>query len=227
MEGDETSAFGFNLGLMYKPTDRFSAGVSFHSEVEYNFEGTVTSTPALPILPAGDITADLTTPMNIAAGVAYKFTPDLLIAADFQYVGWESYDSLTVVFANATRSSSAREYENSFIARLGAQYQLSNTFGLQAGVYYDKNPVKEERINPTLPESDRLGLSLGLAYNITGTLGVQASYLYIHSFEMEVTKSKEYLLTQGVPEAVRLASALNGTYKSNASVFSLSFSYGF
>lgn len=227
MEGDDNSAFGFNLGLMYKPTECFSAGVSFHSQVEYNFEGTVTSAPALPILPSGDIKADLTTPMNLAVGLAYQFTPKFLMSADFQYVGWESYDSLTIVFANGTQSSSPREYENSFITRLGASYQVSDNLGLLAGVYYDKNPVKSERINPSLPESDRLGLSFGLDYDITKSFGVQLSYLYIHSFEMTVDDSKEYMLTAGVPEAVKLASALNGTYNSNANIVSLSLSYGF
>jgi long-chain fatty acid transport protein len=233
MEGDDMSAFGYNLGLMYKPSKRFSAGVSFHSEIEYNFEGDATATTNFPTYAAlfnGGIKADLTTPLNLAVGVAYEFTPELLVSADFQYVGWSSYDSLTVLFDTPLgRSSSAREYENSFITRLGAHYNVSNVLGLQAGVYYDKNPVKPERINPTLPESDRLGLSFGVEYDVTKNFGIHLSYLYIHSFEITIDNSEERLLPPGpsVPESVSAASALNGTYNSSASLFSLSLSYGF
>jgi len=226
MEGDDIAdAFGYNLGLMYKPTKRFSIGVSFHSEVEYNFDGEVSATTTFATYKAlfnGGITADLKTPFNLAAGLAYEFTPELLVAADFQYVGWSSYDSLTIQFNTpAGRSSSAREYENSFIARLGADYKISNNFDLQAGVYYDKNPVKSERVNPTLPESDRLGLSLGVGYNFSKNFGVDLSYLYIHSFELTVDNSKERLVSS-IPQT-----AFNGTYKSSASVVSLSLSFGF
>lgn len=226
MEGDDIAdAFGYNLGLMYKPTKSLSFGVSFHSEIEYNFDGEVSATTTFPTYRAlfnGGITADLKTPLNLAVGVAYQFSPVFLLAADFQYVGWSSYDSLTIQFNTpAGRSSSAREYENSYIVRLGADYKIANNFDMQAGVYYDKNPVKSERINPTLPESDRLGLSLGLGYNFSKNFGVDLSYLYIHSFELTVEDSKERLIAT-IPQT-----AFNGTYKSSASVVSLSLSLGF
>jgi long-chain fatty acid transport protein len=227
MEGEDNSSFGYNFGLMYKPTDRFSAGVSFRSEIEYNFEGNSTvenaTNPVYNTLFTSPITADLTTPMNLQVGVSYKFTPELLLAADFQYVGWSSYDSLTIVFNPPIgRAASPREYDNSFIARLGGEYTFSRELAMQAGVYYDVSPVKEERNSPSLPESDRLGLSLGLSYKLAGALGVQLSYLYVHSFELEVDNSLEMAVVPG-----RGVFPCNGTYNASASVLSLGFTYSF
>jgi long-chain fatty acid transport protein len=227
MEGDDKSSFGYNFGLMYKPTDRFSAGVSFRSEIEYSFEGESTvanaTNPVYNTLFTSPITADLTTPMNIQAGVAYKFTPQLQLAADFQYIGWSSYDSLTIVFNPPIgRTSSAREYKNSFIARLGGEYTFTRALAMQAGVYYDVSPVEPERNSPSLPESDRLGLSLGVSYQLAGALGAQLSYLYVHAFEQTIDNSKEITLVPG-----RGVFPFNGTYNSSASVLSLGLTYSF
>jgi long-chain fatty acid transport protein len=227
MEGDDNQAFGYNFGLMYRPTEQFSIGASFRSEVTYEFEGeAVASNATNPMYNAlfnSDITAELTTPMNLQFGLAYKFTPQLLVAADVQYVGWSSYDSLTIVFASPVgRASSPREYENSIITRLGAEYNFTNAFAMQAGVYYDMNPVKPERNSPSLPESDRLGLSLGLTYKLTGALGAQLSYLYVQSFEQNIDNSQEITFVPG-----RGAVPFNGTYNANANVLSFSFTYGF
>jgi long-chain fatty acid transport protein len=226
MEGDDKSSYGFTLGLMYKPSERFSIGASFRSEMNYEFEGEATpsnaTNPIYNVLFGSKISAELTTPMNAQLGLAYRFTPDLLVAADVQYVGWSSYDSLIIVFdSQVGRAASAREYDNSVITRLGAEYRFSKTLAMQGGVYYDMNPVKSERQSPSLPESDRLGLSLGLSYRITGGLGAQLSYLYVHSFEQEVTNSQEIAFVPG-----RGAVPFNGTYNAMANVVSISLTYG-
>ena len=63
LEGDDNSAFGYNFGIMWKPVKNVSVGASFRSEVNYDFEGTATSTGAEQLsseLPAGDISDELT-----------------------------------------------------------------------------------------------------------------------------------------------------------------------
>jgi long-chain fatty acid transport protein len=223
LEGDDMSAFGYNLGLLYKPSSEFSLGVSFHSQVNYNFEGeaTTTGSPQLATnFPNGDITAELTTPINLAVGAAYRVMPELLLSAEFQYVGWSSYDQLAIEFYDPKfNSASPRDYKNSWIARLGGEYKFSSDFALQGGIYFDKNPVKPERLNPTLPESDRLGLSLGASYKFTPAFGIQLAYLFIRAQQITVDNSLENY-TRGI-------APFNGTYNSTANIASLIFSYSF
>lgn len=223
LEGKDNSSFGYNLGAMYKPIPELSFGVSFHSEIDYAFKGTATTTGAPQLtgrLPFGNVVADLTTPLNLAIGVAYDVVPKLKISADFQYIGWKSYDTLGVDFEEASLKdiASPRLYDNSFIIRFGAEYKLLDNLNLLGGVYFDKNPVKPEYLNPSLPDADRVGLSFGLAYDITNKIGVSASYLFIRGSQITVDNSHESY-TQGF-------TAFNGTYNTYANLFALNFSYG-
>ncbi|MBZ0199810.1 MAG: outer membrane protein transport protein [Ignavibacteriaceae bacterium] len=224
LEGDETSAFGYNFGVLYKPTPKFSVGASFHSEIEYNFEGTAKTTGASQLaskLPNGDVKAKLTTPLNLAFGVAYQFTDELNISADFQYIGWKSYDTLKVDFVDPAYDdlASPRNYQNSWIARLGGEYKVTNTLTALAGIYYDKMPVEPEYLSPSLPDADRLGFTLGVDYKLTNSLGIGISYLFIRASELTVDNSKEMYTSGNTP--------FNGTYNSSASLLAVSFSYGF
>ena len=218
LNGKDNSAFGYNFGVLYKPIEKLSLGASFHSQVKYNFTGTATTVGdahlvALNELPAGAITANLTTPFNLTFGAAYDVMPELKLSLDFQYVGWKSYDTLAIEFANVPRVASPRLYDNSYIVRLGGEYKLTNTLSIEAGIYYDNNPVKPQYLNPSLPDANRLCPSIGLNYQVTPHLTAAASYLFIRSTELTVTNSLE-----GNPP-------FNGTYNSYANIGSISLSY--
>jgi long-chain fatty acid transport protein len=223
LKGNENAAFGYNLGLMYKPIKELSFGVSFHSQIKYDFKGTATSTGAQQLidagqLPNGDITATLKTPLNLAFGVSYDVIPQLKISADFQYVGWSSYDTLKVTFTNLPDLASPRLYDDSYILRFGAEYNVTNQFGILAGIYYDKNPVKPEYLNPSLPDANRLGFSFGIDYKFTDHLSASASYLFIRASQLTVSNSQESYTEGFTP--------FNGTYNSYAHLAALSISYG-
>lgn len=219
LEGNDKSAFGFNAGLMIKPLDFLTIGASYHSEVKYNFKGTATTTGPAQLaasLPNGDITADLTTPQNIAVGVAVDVNDRIKVSADYQYVGWSSYDKLEVTFTESgVVSSSPRLYDNSYIVRLGAGYKFNDQVTFMGGVYYDKNPVSTAYLNPSLPEADRLGLSFGVEGRLFDNLTITGSYLFIRAKELTVSDSKE--IYSGP------SSTFNGTYNSSANIFSLGF----
>ncbi|MFZ6033570.1 MAG: OmpP1/FadL family transporter [Melioribacter sp.] len=229
MNGDGT-AFGFTAGLLYKPTEDFSLGLSYRSEVSFDFEGSATSAPAgfvhpllgltLP-LPNGNIKAPLTTPQNITVGAAFAANDNLTLTADFQYVGWSSYDKLEVTFenydldlnpANGVQNvqSADRKYENSFIVRGGFEYCMQNGSKLRGGLFYDNSPVKDEYVEPTLPDADRIGLNIGYGLKLSDKFSVDVSYLYLIFMEREVTNSKFNF---------------NGTYSNSAHLLGVNFAY--
>ena len=231
LEGDDKSAFGYNAGIMWKPTKETSIGASFRSEVKYSFEGTATTEGAeqlSALLPSGNISADLSTPMNIQLGLGYRVIEQLQLSADFQWVGWSSYDKLAVDFEDEAYDdiSRPRDYEDTYAIRFGAEYFLNNQFSFLGGIYFDKMPVKPEYVSPSLPDADRLGFSIGVDAKIFENFGVCGSYLFIRSSELTVTNSRE-IYTPYEEGNEDSAPKFNGTYNSYANLVSLSVYYSF
>ncbi|HSW54483.1 MAG TPA: outer membrane protein transport protein [Ignavibacteriaceae bacterium] len=231
LEGDDKSAFGYNAGILWKPTKDLSIGAAFKSEVDYGFEGTATATGAeqlAAVLPKGNISAELTTPLNIQGGIGYRVIEQLQLSADFQWVGWSSYDKLAVDFEDPAYDdiSRPRNYEDTYAIRFGAEYFFDKQFSFLGGIYFDAMPVQPEYLSPSLPDADRLGFSLGIDAKIFENFGISGSYLFIRSSELTVTNSQEIYTPydEGNEES---ASRFNGTYNSSASLFSFSLYYNF
>ena len=224
-----TTAWGFAVGALFRPSKQFQVGVNYQSEVKFDFEGTATSTPKgfnHPLLgvfipyPNGDITAPLTTPQNITAGIAVMPNECWTITADYQYIGWSSYDKLEVDFKNYNSTnplapggsvqSVNRNYQNTYILRAGAEYKASDVLALRGGVLYDHNPVEDAYVEPTLPDADRVGINVGLGYKLSDKLSVDIAYLLLLFNDRTITNSNF---------------GLNGTYKASASLVGLDFSY--
>ena len=217
LNGKDNAGLGLNLGFMYKAFKEFTIGLSLHTAIDYKFTGTAVTTGASQLansLPYGNITADLTTPFNMTIGLAYDLLPKLKLSADFQYVGWSNYDTLIINFDHNTfpRIASPRLYNDSYIIRFGAEYKVNHSLAFEGGIYFDKNPVKSEWLNPELPDADRLGFSAGINYKITRGLTIGASYLFIRSKQLTVNNSNEL--------------GFNGTYNSFANIGFISLSYG-
>lgn len=238
MKGDNIS-YGFIAGMLYKPSADFSVGACFKSGIEYNFEGDAVltfdaATDALSkqvanaAFPSGKIKAPLTVPYVATVGIAYKANENLTLVSDFQYNGWKSYDKLEITFeqwkhpvTKSNVSTSKRDFQNNYIFRLGGEYNVNKDLDLRAGVLYDKNPVKDEKLDPTLPDADRVGFNVGLGYKFTDNLSVDLAYFYLHFVERTISNSQEFIPIAPTPIA------LNGVYDSHATLIGLNINYNF
>lgn len=207
---------GFNAGVMFKATPDFSIGASYRSSVKVDASGNASFTPNYaPLnLPNGEVATTLTLPATGFVGVAYTGIKDLEIEADYQYIGWSSYNELAIEFkANNTKSVSPKNYEDSYMLRFGGEYTM-DMFHFRAGYVYDRTPVKTEYVEPLLPDADRNGYCFGLGYDVTSNFTVEGSYMYLKFKQRDVVNS--------IPE-----NSFDGTYLTYVHLIGVNLGYRF
>ena len=219
LQGSET-AYGFNAGVHIKASEKFNIGLTYRSKVEVELtDGDVDFTvdPSLASsFPDGKFAATLPLVATTTLGFSYQACEKLLVSAEASFVQWGAYESLDFDFENNTASlqdsENARNYEDSYIFRVGAQYEYNEDLDFRVGFYYDQSPIQDEFFNPETPNNDNIGLTCGLSGHITERFGVDASILYIIGTERE----SEYQPAN-----------FGGKYASRAFITGIGFNYAF
>ena len=217
LTGKADHRVGYNLGVMFKPSEKLSVGVSYRSGVDAHVSGGDIALTNLPASAAGRFTAksfDVTLPLPdvYSFGIGVKPTEKLLIAFDANLVGWSTYQSLDFaytggVLGGATSSSSKRQYQNALAFRVGGQYMVTDKFALRAGTFYDFSAVRDGFVTPETPDADRLGFTAGFTYAVTERFGIDGSFLF-EDF-MKRSQTQDDLISNGTTDRVA------GTYKTN------------
>lgn len=194
MQGN-TTAMGFNVGVYFKPTDEFSLGIDYRSQVTMKIEDGDTKFTEIPAalsssFPAsGKFSAELPLPANLDVGLSYKLSDKFTIAAEINYIFWSAYDSLNIDFKEnndlLADSKNPREYSNTMIFRLGGEYQVSEKLIVRAGGYYDPTPTDANYFTPETVSLNTLAFTLGLSYMPVKGLSIDLSYLQLHGMESD------------------------------------------
>ncbi|MCQ0110650.1 long-chain fatty acid transport protein [Zhouia amylolytica] len=219
------NAWGYSLGMLFRPTEKWNIGVNYRSEIEMDAENGSADFQNVPSglqgqFADGTFNASLPLPAELTVGTSYQINDKWLVAFDFNRVYWDSYDSLNLSFSNGLQSTNPRNYKNSSTYRFGVQYVANDQFTLRGGYYFDESPVQEGYFAPETPRNDSDNFTGGLTFNVNSRFAIDASFLYIH-FE-EVDASYDYH-----PESNGQTSSFGGTYKNNAFIPGLSVSYKF
>ncbi|QCR24161.1 OmpP1/FadL family transporter [Pontibacter sp. SGAir0037] len=215
------SGIGFNAGIYFKPSEKFSLGLNYRSKVDMEVkDGDADFTVATGVQSRFQDTkfsATLPLPSTLTLGIGIMPTEKLTLAVDISRVGWSAYKSLRFDYDadvnGASFSENARNYKDAYIYRIGAEYNVTDVLALRAGAYLDKTPVEAGYLTPETPDADARGLSAGLGYKVTGNLSIDASFLYINKKERT--------------DEANLSGGIAGTYKSVAYIPGIGVTYNF
>jgi long-chain fatty acid transport protein len=226
LDGKGITAWGYNVGMMFNPTDKVRLGLNYRSEIIMEARDGEATFGELPTLLENDprfnpttFNADLPLPAEVTAGLSVQVSEKLLLAFDYNYALWNVYEALTVEFASGTTSVNPRNYKNASTYRLGAQYNATEKFTFRAGWYFDESPVQDGYFAPETPRNDSMGFTGGLTYQVNKKLGIDFSFLYLHFDEVE--NSYDFYQENGN------ALPFGGTYKSSVFSPGIGITYGF
>ncbi len=184
---------GFNVGIHMKASERMSFGLTYRSQVNMDLSGG-SATFKVPAslrstFPNTTFGSLLPLPQVATFGIALKPLNNerLTLALDFNYTGWNSYDSLRIDFDNHTamlqNMHAPRHYRNTLTTRLGANYKISKVVSVMAGGAYDPTPVTNGFVSPELPDADRVVVTTGAAIKPLKRFTVLAACEFVSSLK--------------------------------------------
>ncbi len=179
-------------------------------------------------------------PMNMTWGYEYTINKKTSVSTDFGFTRWSVFDNLNVPvdpiagtnlgglsgFHNTLLNSlfntpgpggaTDKDYHNSFTFGWGVSHKATDKLTLRGGNYYYTTPVSGHHLTPAVPDSNRTGVTVGLGYNLTDNLVLDAAYDAIFFFNRGVDNE----IGNALP-----ASSVDGTYKSFIHVWNFSLTY--
>jgi long-chain fatty acid transport protein len=214
--------FGFNVGVFGKLGDKTRVGISYKSKVKVDLEdgdATFSNVPA-SLLASGQLPAStkfnsgITLPGVLSIGASYQITEKWMATLQFDYTGWDVYDSLNFEFPDyaTLNSNNGRKYENSSAFRLGIEYKATAKLTARVGAGFDKTPVQDDYVGPDLPDANKQLYTGGISYMFNEKFSIDASYMYENLDERNGTYKEENF---------------SGSYKSRVHVFGVGLNYAF
>jgi len=222
LEGSATPAIGFNLGAYYEVNEKISLGINYRSKVDLTVEGG-DATFVVPSLvqsqfQAQKFDATLPLPSVFSIGAGIKASEKLQLALEWNITGWSAYKELKFDYdapvLGSTETVSDRNYKNSSVFKLGAEYMATESLALRGGIYYDQTAVEDGYITPETPDSNTLGYTLGLGYTVGERFTIDVHYLLVDKAERENVAAPN-------------SGGLDGTFESGANIFGFGLSYKF
>jgi long-chain fatty acid transport protein len=237
--------YGYHLGMIVKPSDRFSFGVRYLSgqSVAVN-DGAIDTTQIMtglklppqlggtsiddlvkPQFATGGKLSDQTATTNIplpaqfVAGVAIKASQSVKLFFDYQFTNWSAFDKLKID-GQYLDSEIPENYRNVNGFRMGTEIGSEKAL-FRAGFNVHGPAAPDQSVTPNLPEGSRQELMLGFGSKLSKAFRLDFSYMYLHQPDRA---GRSYA---GANPAAPTVADNNGTYSFMGHLFGLSMSVRF
>jgi len=220
------SSLSAGVGLMYKPSERASFGLSVRGPAKMKLTGKTTVSVDVPGF--GSVALDLDSetrfnlPWDIEIGFAYRLSDKFLFTTSAQYTMWSALENIDKTIKNVPREDLSiynieekepMNFKDILIVRAGMEYKISGGLALRAGIGLDRAATPAEYLNVANIDVDKFTLLGGIGYT-TGRMRIDFAYILADGKERE---KKEYTPPFGLP----------GRYNLSASIVGLGLSYAF
>lgn len=181
-EGDGWD-IGFNVGLLWKVTEKVNIGATYRSCTTIGTKGSTTvqnsvtlpSPPApfeVPAFPAVNqpAQADFPVPSKVIVGISYRPTPAWNLEFNADYTDWSRLNTVTVQQAAPfppllpQNVPLVLNWEGSWYYEFGVTHYLDNGWSVSAGYIFNENSVPDANYTPLVADLDRHFLSIGVGH---------------------------------------------------------------
>jgi len=237
LKGTDES-FGYNLGVLLKPSEKHRIGISYRSPIRLELEGKISIDGLNNIAPyfasttfggasySTEMKSKSTIPGSIAMGYAYQPNSKWTFEADVEWTNWACVEEELVTYPNESNPTrlailnggnpASRDWRSVFSYGIGAEYQATDKLELRGGFLYQQSPIPSVNFEPVLPDSDKYGITTGLGY-LMKNVKIDTSYAFFKYRDRDVTNAMGSTSTP--------AYDIDGNYKGYVNIIALSFTY--
>jgi long-chain fatty acid transport protein len=199
--GDGSLGIGVKVGVFWQVTPQFSVGGTYSPKADMErfkkYAGLFAGAGGFDV------------PASFSVGVAYKITPQLMVAADFQRLFYANVPSIGNQSSNqaplGANNGPGFGWRNINVYKAGVAYKIDPRFTLRAGYAHSDNPVTSKNVtfNILAPGVVENQVSAGLTYHFTRQNDVTLTVF--HAFQNSVSGATSPLLPGGGIDSVKLS----------------------
>ena len=167
--------WGYDFGLLFKPSESLSLGFAYRSHVKIDQHGHARlkniAAPLQPLFGGSEYRTRVDTavdfPELMTFGLAYKIRKDFTIVLEAEFGNWSRFDQQELDFENEVPSAGFRDirvdldWHDAWILKVGFQYQTDELTYLRWGYCFGESPVPDKSLSPANPDSDQHNISVG------------------------------------------------------------------
>ncbi len=232
LDSNWKTTFGFNLGLIFRPSSKLSLGLTYRHKQDASYKGKAvfSQIPSgnvvfdalvrtyIPFDQDVDVEASLTYPSSAVVGIAIYPTKRLSLEVDLEYTFWSQYKSMPINFPqhqelNPPEATTKEYYHDNFTVRAGVEYKVKEGLFLRAGYVFDQEAADPESVSPILPDTSRHLISAGVGKALNENMYIDLSAIYLIGMARSTEGKSKY--------------GYDGTYHVNAFLVGVNLGYKF
>ena len=167
--------------------------MSYRSEIKHSLGGTLTASGPSSVLntaQTGPARIDMTLPASWILSVTQTLNDRWEMLGDLSWTGWSVIQKADIVRTDtgATPQTLETKFRDTWRAALGANYKLNDQWKLKYGLAYDQTPVRNASTRlVSLPDNDRVWLTIGAQWKPTpiSTVDLGAAYIHIRDAKID------------------------------------------
>jgi len=165
---EDDFSLAVSSGIFIKPSERWSAGLTWHGPSDMNLTGTA-DLETLVFSGAFDSSTSFSLPCWTALGGAYHISDRWTLVAEFDYFRWSQMEALDkTIYGTPFGDFTQQEltgFDDGWYLQFGTEYAVSDTWTIRGGASYEKKAVDPDYLSLTNIDVSKRHLFGGVTWN--------------------------------------------------------------
>ena len=191
----DSLAYGWNIGMMWEPTDNVRVGLSYRSEIEHNAEGdlTIKGNYTVKVPTMFDAETTVTAPAWAMLTAAWDINTQYSVYGTFRWTDWSSFDKLVIDSPSLGAQLSSltqgavtsipgipNKWQDTYLFTVGGDYRYNDKWTFRTGIGYETSPIDiPQNRMAVIPDADRWWFSVGTNYKYNENVEFDLSFAHL------------------------------------------------